>query len=116
MITVMPNIYGDDSITVKVIELGDIEGLGQPGVVCVTEECNLSSMKTSLLYRECVIVELWKYETLLRTLEQYQKQEDEQRKTLELIASFGGKEQEGLSCNGSWCAEQARTTLERRKP
>lgn len=77
MIHVLHNIYNDDSISVKVVELGDIEGLGQPGVVCVTEENNLSSMKTSLLYRECVIVERWKYESLLRTLEAYQKPQPE---------------------------------------
>jgi hypothetical protein len=84
MISVNPNIHNDDSITVKVVEFGDLEGLGQPGVICVTEETNLSLMKTNLLYRECVLVERWRYESLLRALEEYQKSSDRAQADREL--------------------------------
>jgi len=58
---------------VKVIEYGTPETGGQPQVVCHTDESNLSGLKSSLLYRDCVIVERWKYESMLRVLEEFQK-------------------------------------------
>gem|GEM_PF-5356219 len=38
------------------------------------------------------------------------------RTALELIANHGGKEVDGLRCNGGWCAEQARCALDSRCP
>jgi len=34
------------------------------------------------------------------------------REALAFIAKWGGKEIEGVSCSGSWCAEQARRALD----
>lgn len=40
------------------------------------------------------------------------RKELEQRNTsLKFIATFGGKHIDGVSCNGSWAAEQARCSL-----
>jgi hypothetical protein len=41
------------------------------------------------------------------------KERDDARAALRLIAENGGcTTEEGLSCNGSWCAEQARRALD----
>jgi hypothetical protein len=44
---------------------------------------------------------------------QYMRERDEARAVLALIAEAGGTTtEEGLHCNGTWCAEQARTFLD----
>jgi hypothetical protein len=49
------------------------------------------------------------------------KQIVELRQCLEVIAELGGKDEvddetgEHISCTGSWCAEQARTTLNQKE-
>jgi hypothetical protein len=43
----------------------------------------------------------------------YMRERDEARAVLELIAEAGGTTtEEGLHCNGTWCADQARTFLD----
>jgi hypothetical protein len=54
-----------------------------------------------------------------RWANQYKQQRDEARSALELIADHGGTycadEEMAMTCNGSWCAEQARRALEETK-
>jgi hypothetical protein len=60
------------------------------------------------------------YPARIALLDAY-KQIVEMRQCLEVIAALGGKDEvdeetgEHISCPGSWCAEQARTTLSKKE-